>query len=247
MVSADLSQIELRVLAHNSQDPVMLDIYRTDKDIHTTTAMKVFGISNPTMLDDYKHRLPAKTTNFLVCNLGTAQALSRELITAGAGPEWTVERCREFIDTWFTIYPNVHSYLDSIGRRVSITGFVTDMWGRRELIPQINSGDECTREEGIRIACNQQIQAGAQGIIKTIMRNVWIKYGQLWMKQQIAYPLLQIHDDLLYEVRDEYVDEIVPIIRYEMEHSTPQLSLPVKVGMKVGKVWGLMDKVKEKL
>jgi DNA polymerase-1 len=242
-VSADLSQIELRVLAHNSQDATMLRVYREDKDIHANTAMEAFNIHDPKLIDDYKHRLPSKTTNFLICNLGTAQALSRELITAGAGPEWTVERCQEFIDKWFRIYGSVKGYLEGVGRLAYSLGYVTDMFGRREYIPQIYSCNDRTREEGIRIACNQRIQSGAQGIIKTIMRNVWEKYGRLWVRYGLAYPVLQIHDDLIHEVRDNMVEEAVYKVKDAMEHSVPQLSVPVKVGIKTGKVWGTMEKV----
>jgi DNA polymerase-1 len=244
-VSGDLSQIELRCLAHNSQDTEMLNVYNNDKDIHANTAMRIFKITNPSLIDDYRHRLPSKTCNFLICNLGTAAALSRELISAGAGYEWTVDRCQDMIDSWFGAYPGVRKYLDGVGRLAFTQGFIVDMFGRREVLPQFYSSNERTREEGVRIACNQQIQAGAQGIIKTVMRNVWVKSGREWMEKGIAYPLIQLHDDYLIECRDDMIDDVVPVIRYEMENSVPWLTVPVKVGMKVGKVWGSMTKVGE--
>jgi len=207
--------------------------------------MRIFKITNPSLIDDYRHRLPSKTCNFLICNLGTAAALSRELISAGAGYEWTVDRCQDMIDSWFGAYPGVRKYLDGVGRLAFTQGFIVDMFGRREVLPQFYSSNERTREEGVRIACNQQIQAGAQGIIKTVMRNVWVKSGREWMEKGIAYPLIQLHDDYLIECRDDMIDDVVPVIRYEMENSVPWLTVPVKVGMKVGKVWGSMTKVGE--
>jgi uracil-DNA glycosylase family 4 len=245
-VSGDLSQIELRCLAHNSQDKEMLRVYRNDEDIHANTAMRVFGITSKSQLDDYKHRLPAKTCNFLICNLGTASALSRELISAGAGYEWTIDKCQDMIDAWFNAYPGVRKYLDGVGERAFAQGFITDMWGRKEILPQFFSGNEKTREEGVRIAANQQIQSGAQGIIKTIMRNVWDKSGREWARKGLVYPLLQIHDDYLNKARDEYVNDAAREINYWMENSTPQLTIPVKVGMKTGKVWGSMEKWEDK-
>jgi DNA polymerase-1 len=221
----------------------MLRIYQADEDIHTATAMKIFDISDPSKLDDYKHRIPAKTTNFLICNLGTSHALSRELIANGAGYGWTVDECQHLIDMWFTIYPTVKAYLDAIGRQAYTQGFITDMFGRREIVPQFFSDNERTREEGVRIACNQRIQSGAQNIIKRAMRNVWTKYGIVWLRKGIVYPVLQVHDDLIVACKDEHVDEVAPLIRYEMEHSAPQMSIPVKVGMKAGKVWGSMKKI----
>lgn len=243
-VSGDLSQIEMRCMAHNSQDEEMLKIYRNDDDIHTQTGMRIFGINDPSKLDEYKHRIPAKTTGFGILNLISAQGLSRELITNGAGDSWTVEACQNLIDSWFGVYKGVRKYLDYMKGVVIRNGFVADIFGRKERIPQIYSADERTREEGIRIACNQQIQSSAQGIIKTIMRNIWVKYGEYWIREGIAYPIIQLHDDILHECRLEYVNEVASIIKHEMEN-TGILSVPIKVGMKQGKVWGNMIKMKE--
>jgi len=240
-ISNDLSQIELRCMAHISQDAKMLDVYRTDKDIHTNTGMEIFKISDPKDLDDYKHRIPSKTTNFGIANGISPQGLSRELIPI-AGPSWTVEVCAKFIDAWFNVYPGVKEHLDRTGVMATRYGYIQDMWGRREYIPQVYSTFDETVAEGIRIAGNQLIQAGAQGIIKEIMRNVWVKYGELWMNCDIAYPILQIHDDLLYECRDKYVKEVGETILYEMSNSVKWMSVPVKAETKTGKVWAKLDK-----
>ena len=103
-----------------------------------------------------------------------------------------------------------------------------------------------TVEEGIRIACNQQIQAGAQGIFKEAMRNIWQRYMARWVAEGICFPLLQIHDDLMTEVREEYADEVSRVMKWEMENAVASwFSVPVKVEMKQGRVWGSMKKVKE--
>jgi len=242
-ISSDLNQIELRMLAHYSQDNRMLQIYRAGEDIHTKTAMEVFGIYDASKLDDYLHRLPAKTTNFLICNLGTAYALSRELIANGAGDEWTEDRAQDLIDQWFKIYNGVRIFLDGLRNFTIRNGYAVDLFGRREIIPQIYSVNERTFEEGIRMAANQRIQSGAQGVMKKIMYGIWNTYGYEWVKRDICYPVLQIHDDIVHECRIAYVNTVATVIKTITEN-TVQLSIPVTSGMKEGKVWGSMEKIK---
>jgi DNA polymerase I len=242
LASNDLSQIELRVMAHISQDPTMLDIYRTDRDIHTATGMGIFQLP-ANMLDDYKHRLPSKTINFGILNLISSQGLSRELISI-AGQEWTEPKCQKFIDDWFELYPGVRKHLDRTRASILRYGYIEDMWGRREQLPQIYSCNSNTIDEGIRIGCNMLIQAGAQGLIKQAMRNLWKKHLQWWVDTGIAYCLIQIHDDLVFEIKDEYVGEVCEIIRYELAKSAPEwFSVPVKAETKVGKKWSPLSKL----
>ena len=241
-VSSDLNQIEMRMLAHYSQDPIMCEVYCTGGDIHTQTGMRIFGITDPKNLDDYKHRIPAKTTGFGIINLISAQGLSRELIANGAGDDWTEDRCQELLDSWFQVYKGVKRYLDELARFTLRTGYAEDLFGRREIIPQIYSSNKNTVEEGIRIAANQKIQSGAQGVMKEIMRNMWVKHFPRWVAKDLAYPELQIHDDLLALVREDCVGAYTTAIRYETENSV-KLSIPVTAGIKCGKVWGQMKKV----
>ena len=240
-MAADLGQIELRVLAHESQDKEMLRVYRSGLDIHSNTGMRIFGIDDPSKLDDYKHRLPSKTVNFGIVNKISAQGLSRELIPI-AGASWTEAVCEDFIQSWFSVYPGVKEHLDNIGNMAMRNGFVVDMWGMKELLPQMYSCFEYTVEEGKRIACNKIIQSGAQGIEKRIMRNIWVNHGIRWMKDDIAYPLLQVHDDIIHEYKIPKRREIATAIQYEMENSV-KLSIPVTGDIKVGRTWGGLKKL----
>jgi hypothetical protein len=239
------SQIEMRVMAHISQDPAMLKVFREDGDIHAETVGRIFGIWDKDKQDDYKHRLPAKTCGFGILNLISPSGLSRELIPIG-GPAWTVDACAELLDKWFKGYPGVRTHLDNVAITAKRYGFIYDIWGRRELLPQMFSTFDQTVEEGIRIACNQQIQAGAQGIFKEAMRNIWQKHMAVWVAEGICFPLIQIHDDLVTEVKEEYTMDVLKVMKWEMENAVASwFSVPVKVEMKQGRVWGAMQKVKE--
>jgi uracil-DNA glycosylase family 4 len=185
-----------------------------------------------------------QTVGFGILNLISAMGLSRELIQI-AGPSWTVERCQQLLDAWFKAYPYVRRHLDNIAMIAKRYGYVQDMWGRRELIPQMQSAFPRTREEGIRIAANQQIQAGAQGIFKEAMRNIWQRHMKRWVEEGWCWPLLQVHDDLIVECKEDMADYVATIMKYEMENCAPQMTVPVKVEMKKGPVWATMQKMKE--
>jgi DNA polymerase I len=242
-ISIDLSQIELRILAHISQDVKMLDVYRNGRDIHENTGMEIFKIKDPAMLDKYKHRIPSKTTNFLIANTGTASALSRELISVTGDSSWDIDRCQGFIDSWFRVYAGVENHLDKTARSIRNLGYIEDMFGRREYLPQVYSAFPRIAEEGIRIGCNQLIQAGAQGVMKTIMRNIWTRHMIEWITDNICYPLIQIHDNLVAEVRDDMVGYVGDAMMQEFETAAPWVSVPIKAEMEVGKTWGGLKEV----
>lgn len=241
-ISNDLSQIEMRVLAHVSQDETMLRVFRDDGDIHAETGFRIFGLKKEEQ-DDYKHRLPSKTCGFGMANIIGANSLSRELINAGAGKEWDAIKAQELIDAWLRAYPGVKNHFDTVMRFITNYGFVLDMWGRREYIPQIYSCNERTREEGHRIACNQILQSGAQQMMKVMMAAVWEGGMKDWVKNNICYPLLQIHDDLVVYCREERAGEVSKRISQIMSIAPEWFSVPVKSEAKIGPSWGEMKKV----
>lgn len=249
LVEFDYNQIEMRLMAHLSQDSIMMEVYNNDGDIHTDTAMRAFGIKNPKDVDEMKHRYPAKRTGFGIINLITAHGLARELAEGGAGV-WPEDRCQELLDVWFKIYPGVRQYFNHVERRAFREGKVVDIWGRMELIPEVKSVFRHIREAGIRKAVNQGIQSGAQGIIKEAMKKLWPMIEE-WNKRyddlkggSSVRPLLQIHDSLLFEITKPMVNSVIPQIRHIMENVV-KLLIPITVEVKTGERWGSMHKYTE--
>ncbi len=241
IVSIDLNQIEMRLMAHYSQDPVLLSVYRNNGDVHTDTAMRTFGITNPSNVDELKHRYPSKRTGFGVIYRITARGLSVQLQGDGLA-EWNEEKCQWLIDSWLREHSGVEEFWNRTDRDVKHYGQISDMWGRMKLIPEVRSVFRHVRDAGLRKATNVPMQSGAQGIIKEAMRQIWNGGMQEWIKEGLVYPLIQIHDSLDSEVRDdfiqEYTDACIPIMENVIE-----LSIPIKAEAKVGKRWGSQVKL----
>ena len=246
LMSADYSQIEMRVVAHISADKAMLNVFRTGKDIHTATACSMFRVP-PDQIDEMKHRYPAKRVGFGILNLISAGKLMREL-TLGGAEGWTEQKCQQLIYDWFGVYQGVRSWIEEQKAHARRFGYVKDMWGRIRLVPEVLSVHKQIVEAGIRQACNAPIQMGAQGIIKEAMAQL-VPFVDSWNAgsrdgKPVVLPLLQIHDDLIFEVRDDVVMEVVPVIKAVMEGCV-SLSVPIRADVKTGKVWAKMTKWKE--
>lgn len=242
LVSGDQSQVEMRVIAHLSQDPAMLDIFQTGKDIHSFTASRMFG-KPVEELDEMLHRYPAKRVGFGVLNLISAGKLLREM-TLGGAKGWTEERCQKLITDWFGIYHGVADYVEERKAEARRTGMVRDLAGRMRLIPEIMSVHRRIREEGVRYSVNAPIQMGAQAIEKEAMYQCrWI-YEEAFPNGEVI-PLNQIHDDVIWQIREDLVDVVIPLIKESMEHCMDdRLSVPLKVDFKVGDDWEHMSKYK---
>lgn len=237
LISGDYSQIEMRIVAHISQDPKMLEVFRTGVDIHSATASGIFHLPLD-QLDEMKHRYPAKRVGFGILNLISAAKLLQELAVGGA-TGWTVAGCQTMINEWFTLYAGVADYVEERKVEARRTGMVRDLFGRVRLVPEVMSVHESVREAGIRQAVNAPIQMGAQGVIKEAMvRLVPIYKG---FGEDIVTPLLQIHDDLLWEMREDLVPIVLPIVKQVMENCV-ELSVPLKVDFKIGDKWAGMKK-----
>lgn len=233
MVSGN-SQIELRVAADESQDPTMLDIFRNDGDMHLTTACSMFGLE-PEEVDGKKHRRPAKTTNFGTIYLISAKGLWQQFQHEGL-TEFTERDCHHFLDSWRQTYPGFFDWVEEIKAEARRTGMVRDMFGRIRWIPELQSSLRYVREAGIRQAVNAPIQSGAGGILKEAMRRLRPCVKEWQDDSVVCRPLLQVHDELIFEVEDEYLPAIAPQFHEVMVRAV-ELSVPVKVDVETGKNW----------
>jgi uracil-DNA glycosylase family 4 len=240
-LSADYSQIEMRVVAHDSQDEVMMGIFRRNADIHVETACAAFQLP-PGEIDEMEHRYPAKRVGFGVLNDISPSGLLRELEVGGA-KGWTEGRCQDFIERWFSIYSGVKLYMEEKRVEARRTREVRDMFGRKRLVPEVISAHFWIREAGTRQAANAPIQMGAQGIIKQAMGDLVPTIEEFNQQGSIFIPWAQIHDDLPFEVEDDILPIVAPIIKSTMENAV-ELDVPITVDLKVGKRWGSMEKYK---
>ena len=237
MASFDLSQIELRVAADESQDAAMLKVYKTGGDIHETTRA---GVSK--RVGKEIDRIPAKTLNFGVMYGMQEQGLDGQLTMLGLPT--SLEERQAFIDGWFATYPGIPPYLRSKADEARQYGYVRSRHGRVRYLPLCRSDDDYLRAEADRQAGNFPIQAGASEEMKEGMARAWADWPLLEMVCG-AQPLLQIHDDLTVEIDDNPL-----ALRVAREHIMQALteghclSVPVEAGLKVGGSWGEMQEVK---
>jgi DNA polymerase-1 len=243
LISHDYSQVEMRLMCHLAQDERMMDAYWRGADIHSETAMAMFRLRSIDLVDEMAHRYPAKRTGFGIVNVISPEGLQRELNAGGAGT-WTLGDCQDMLKRWFEAYPGIKRYIQEVSDYTRRHRYAVDMWGRQEKLGEMRSAKEHMREGAIRKAVNQRIQSGAQGIIKEAMGNIWDQMKWAY-EAELMFPILQIHDDLLFEIRDDWVDKLAPEIKHLMETAV-KLSVPLKADGKGGKVWGKMEKIGRK-
>ena len=221
-LSADYSQIELRLLAHMSQDPKLMEAFQQDRDIHASTAAAVFNVSLAQVTQ--KMRFQAKAVNFGIIYGQQAFGLSQEL-----GIE--VKEAARFIKTYFEKYPKVKTFLSHCIEKARKTGMAMTMEGRRRLIPEIHSSNGIVRAAAERLAVNTPLQGTQADIIKLAMIRLHEK-----LKQSKAHMVLQIHDELIFEVADDYIETLKEVTLHIMENIV-SLTIPLKVNIAVGKNW----------
>jgi DNA polymerase I len=228
LIAGDYSQIDLRVLAHLSQDENLLEAFRQDKDIHAATAAQLFGVNIEDVKPDMR-RL-AKTVNFGVIygmsEFGLEQAT--ELSRKEAG---------QFITAYFARYPGVARYLDMTREQAHRSGYVQTVLGHRRYVPEVNSANRIVREAAERTAINMPVQGTSSDIIKVAMINLHREICQRGLKSRM---LLQVHDELIFEVPQNELEEMSHLVREKMS-SALQLSVPTKVDIKSGPNWGAME------
>jgi DNA polymerase I len=223
-ISADYSQIELRLLAHFSEDPNLVKAFQNGEDIHAHTASTVFGVPMDQVTKEMRYR--AKAVNFGVIYGQQAFGLARDL-----GIEF--KEAKAFIDMYFSTYPHVKDYLESCKEKARNEEKAVTYTGRERAIPEINSKNPQIRSAAERLAINTPLQGGAADLIKKAM----LEIDQLLQKEgYLGYMILQIHDELIFELPDFEVPMIESIVKSTMEN-TLKLKIPLIVNISIGKNW----------
>jgi len=241
--SADYSQIEMRVAAIEAQDDALLTAFRNGVDVHSDTASKIFHLPID-KLDEMEHRDPSKRAGFGILYGITAVGLLDVLVSSGA-TGWNKDRCQELISNWYRVHDGIREWQQEIDKFVKKHGYVADRFGRRRQCPEIHSSLKWIRSAGLRQSKNHRIQSAAQGVIKQAMVNLTEFYREIG--KDVVRPLLQIHDDLIFEIREDKVLDVAPALIWHMENAV-KMELPLKVDPKIGRNWHDMqdlDKWKE--
>ncbi|MEX1385570.1 DNA polymerase I [Hydrogenibacillus schlegelii] len=224
ILSADYSQIELRVLAHFSGDPKLVDAFHRDEDIHTQTAMDVFGLSREAVTP--LHRRQAKAVNFGIIYGISDYGLSQNL---GIGRK----EAAAFIERYFATYPDVKRYLDEAVARARERGYVETLFGRRRELSEIRDKNFARRSFAERAAMNTPIQGTAADIIKKAMLDVDRALRSAGLRARM---LLQVHDELVFEVAEADAPALAALVKERMEQAA-RLRVPLKVEVAVGPTW----------
>ena len=224
LLSADYSQVELRLLAHFSEDEVMMDAFNSGKDIHAQTAAEVEGIA----LDQVSsaQRAKAKAVNFGLMYGQSAFGLAGSLGISRA-------EAKEYIQFYFERFGKIRGYLDSLKEFAHKNGFVETMHGRKRFISDIHSSNRTVRAMAERVAINSPVQGTAADIIKLAMINIDKKMSEYKLTSKM---LLQVHDELIFEVPDSEIDQMRTLVKSEME-SVVELKVPLTVDMGLGVNW----------
>jgi DNA polymerase-1 len=227
MISADYSQIELRILAHLSKDATLIKTFQGGEDIHTRTASEIFGIPQQEVTPQMRRE--AKVINFGVIYGMSPYGLAKEL-----GVEAKV--AADYIEEYFRRYEGVKSYIDETVKDAKQKGYVTTLYNRRRYLPEINSSNRTARQFAERTAINTPIQGTAADLIKIAMIRIYrrIKEGGLKAKM-----IMQVHDELVLEVPDDEVEKAERMIKEEME-GVMDMVVPLVVSVEKGRNWGTL-------
>ncbi len=222
--AADYSQIELRVLAHIAKDPGLIEAFRADMDIHTKTAMDVFGVSAEEVTSNMRRQ--AKAVNF-----GIVYGISDYGLSQSLGI--TRKEAANFIERYLKSFPGVQEFMADIVREAKVKGYVTTLLHRRRYLPEITSRNFNLRSFAERTAMNTPIQGSAADIIKLAMINMSERLKKEKLQTRL---LLQVHDELIFEAPEEEIDILKVIVPEEMEHAI-ELDVPLKVDYSYGPTW----------
>ncbi len=223
-LAADYSQIELRLLAHFSEDPILLETFRNNEDVHSQTASKVFNI--PLNQVTKEERSLAKAVNFGIIYGQQAFGLSKQL-------KISVSEAKTFIESYFNRYKKVKDYLESTKEEAHKKGYTETLFGRKRPLPEIQSSNKLLKHAAERLAVNSPIQGTNADIIKLAMIQI---EAFLEKSSKKSLMLLQIHDELLFEVNNQELEDIKVLVKEEME-SVIELKVPLIVDIKIGKNW----------
>jgi DNA polymerase-1 len=224
LLSADYSQIELRILAHLSQDMTLIESFRLGEDVHRRTAAKIFGVPSEQVTPVQRAR--AKTINFGVIYGMGPMRLAREI-------DISLEEAKRFIEAYFATYPGVHRYTVESVDKARERGYATTLLGRRRYLPELFSDNQGMRVAAEYMAVNTPVQGSSADLIKMAMINIRNRLRRERLKAQM---LLQVHDELVFEVPSAELDAVKPLVVEEMERAV-QLDVPVKADVGAGRNW----------
>ncbi len=225
LLTADYSQIELRVLAHFTGEPALVRAFEADEDIHRTVASEVFGV--PLEAVTREQRNSAKTINFGIIYGVTVRGLERRI------EGLTMKSAQALIQAYNKRFPSIHQFLQKCVSEARDKGFVTTILGRRRPMPDIDNAVLSQRNASERMAINSVVQGSAADLIKVAMLNL---HRRLKRENRRSRMLLQVHDELVFETPAEAVEEEAAIVREEMVNAM-KLNVPLKVEVGWGKNW----------
>ena len=228
LISFDYSQIELRVLAELSKDKHLVQAYQENQDLHDLTARKIFFKTEEDEISRHERSI-AKVINFSILYGKTPFGLSKELGI-------TVQEASQYITTYFEEYPRVRKFLDIVTETAKFHGFVETFYGTRRYISGINATNKNVQAQAVRMAVNTVVQGTAANIIKKVM----IELHEEFKNDENIKMLLQVHDELIFEVRDEFAKEYMKKIENIMENTVKFKKVRLKANGSVAKNWGLL-------
>jgi len=224
LVGADYSQIELRLMAHMSGDEHLRDAFQNKEDVHTATASKIFNVPQEMVTKEMRNK--AKTANFGIIYGISAFGLAQRL---------KIDRteAKHLIDGYFNTYPRVRVYMDKSIADAREKGYVTTLLGRKRFLPDINSRNAVVRGFAERNAINAPLQGSAADIIKIAMIKI---HDILMMKKMKSSMILQVHDELIFDVPQNEINDLIEIVKFQMEHAYP-VTVPLVVNVGCGRNW----------
>ena len=224
LLSADYSQIELRILAHLSQDAALIESFRSGEDVHRRTASRIFGVPPEEVTAEQRAR--AKTINFgVIYGMGPTR-LAREI-------NISLEEAKRFIEAYFATYPGVHRYTVESVDQARERGYAMTLLGRRRYLPELFSDNQGMRVAAEYMAVNTPVQGSSADLIKVAMINI---RSRLRREKLTTQMLLQVHDELVFEVPLAELDVVKPLVVQEMEQAV-QLDVPIKADVGAGRNW----------